>query len=142
MSRENSRGVPLSYVIRNDTSSPEDIENRDVQIIYQTSLVRNMFTRDSSKVIDILKELTLGTDAETWIKGLKCVRKSMQELQNQYDCTSEGARRNQVARADLNNIFYKNETTFTFEKYVTNLKGVFNVLEKYGVLLYRWSSIY
>ena len=52
-------------------SSPEDIENRDVQIIYQASLVRNMFTRDSSKVIDILKELTLGTDAETWIKGLK-----------------------------------------------------------------------
>ena len=38
---------------------------------------------------------------------------------------------------DLKNIFYRNETTFTFEKYVTNLKGIFNVLEKYGVLLYE-----
>ena len=38
---------------------------------------------------------------------------------------------------DLNNIFYKNETTFKFEKYVTKLKGVFNVLEKYGVPLYE-----
>ena len=72
MSRKNSRGVPLSYVIRKDTSSPEDSENRDVQIIYQASIVGKMFTRDSRKVIDILKELTLGTDAETWIKGLKC----------------------------------------------------------------------
>ena len=63
MSRENSRGVPLSYVIRNDMSSPEDSENRDVQILYQESIVGKMFIRDSSKVIDILKELTLGTDA-------------------------------------------------------------------------------
>ena len=78
MSRENSRGVPLSYVIRKDTSSPEDIENRDVQIIYQSSLVGNMFTRDSRKVLNILKELTLGTDSETWITGLKCGRKAIQ----------------------------------------------------------------
>ena len=33
--------------------------------------------------------------------------------------------------------FYKNETTFTFEKYVTKLKGLFNMLEKYGVPLYE-----
>ena len=45
---------PLSYVIRKDTSIPEDSENRDVQIIYQPSLVGNMFTRDSRKVLDIL----------------------------------------------------------------------------------------
>ena len=43
----------------------------------------------------------------------------------------------QVSRADLKNIFYKNENTFTFEKYVTKLKGIFNVLEKYGVPLYK-----
>ena len=67
----------------------------------------------------------------------KCGRKEMQELQARYDGTSEGARRKQVARADLKNIFYKNETTFTFEKYVTKLKGVFNVLVKYGIPLYE-----
>ena len=61
----------------------------------------------------------------------------MQELQSHYDGTSEGARRKQVSRADLKNIFYKNETTFTFYKYVTKLKGIFNVLEKYGVPLYE-----
>ena len=65
MSSKNSRDVPISYVIRKDMSSPEDSEIRDVQIIYQASLVGNMFTRDSRKVFDIIKELTLVTDAET-----------------------------------------------------------------------------
>ena len=50
--------------------------------------------------------------------------------------TSEGARKKQIAREDRKKILYKNETTFTFEKYVTNIKGIFNVLEKYGVPLY------
>ena len=61
----------------------------------------------------------------------------MQELQAQYDGTSEVARRKQVARADIKKIFHKNETTFTFEKYVAKLKGNFNVLRKYGAPLYE-----
>ena len=61
----------------------------------------------------------------------------MQELQSHYDVTSEGARRKQASRTDITKIFYKNETNFKFEKYVTNLQGFFNVLEKYGVLLYE-----
>ena len=77
-SRENIHGVPLYYVIRKDKPSPEDSENRYVQIIYQASLVGNVFTRDSRKVLDIIKEPTLGTDTETWIKYLTCGRKTMQ----------------------------------------------------------------
>ena len=73
-----------------------------------------MFTRDSRKILDILKKLTLGTDAETWINGLKCSRKAMQELQSHYNNKSKGSRRKQVAREELKKIFYKNDTTFTF----------------------------
>ena len=69
-SMKNSRGVTLSYATRKDTPSPENSENRYVQIIYKTSIVGNMSTRDSRKVLNILNEPTLGTDAETWIKGL------------------------------------------------------------------------
>ena len=92
-SRKKSRVVPLSYVIRKDTSSPEDSENMDVHIIYQASLFGKMFTRDSRKMLDILKELTLETDAKICIKGVKCGRKSMQELQYRYEGTPVGARR-------------------------------------------------
>ena len=93
--------MTLSYFIRKYTSSTEDSENRDVLILYQASLFGNMFTRDSRKVLDILKELTLGTDAETCIKGTKCGRKAMQEPQSHYERTSEGARRKKLARSDL-----------------------------------------
>ena len=62
---KNSCGVTLSYVIRKDTSSTKDSENRDVQIIYQASIFGNMFTRYPRKVLGILKELTIGTDSET-----------------------------------------------------------------------------
>ena len=115
--------MPLSYVIIKETSVPEDSENTYVQIVYQASLVGDMFIIDSRKVLDILKELNIGNDAETWIKGLKCGRKEMHELQSHYDGTSEVARRKQVARLDLKMIFHKNETTFAFEKVVTKLKG-------------------
>ena len=47
------------------------------------------------------------------------------------------AHRNKFAIEDLKKIFYKNETNFTFDKYVTKIKGVFNVLEKYNVPLYE-----
>ena len=73
-----------------------------------------MFTRDSRKILDIIKNMNLGTDAETWIKDLKCSRKAMQELQAHYNKKSEGSRRKQVAREELKKIFYKNGTTLTF----------------------------
>ena len=131
--KKKKRGVPLSQVIRKDTPSPKDIENRNGQIIYQTSLVGNIFTRDSRKVIDIAKKPTLGPTTETWIKGLKCERKAMHELKDHYDGTTE---RTQVYRAYLKNIFYKNNTTSPFQNYVTKIKGILNMLEKYGVMIY------
>ena len=68
----------ISYVIRKYIPIPDDEENSDAQIIHQSSIVINMFTRDLGKVLDILKELTLETDSKTWINVLKCVRKSIQ----------------------------------------------------------------
>ena len=71
-----------------------------------------MFSRDSRKVLNIIKDLTLETYDETYIKGLKCIRKAMQELQDHYDGTSEGARRKKVARDNLRKIFYSNQNKF------------------------------
>ena len=89
--------VPIIY----HTPSPDYRKNRDVPNVHQESLVRNMFTRDSRKVLYIPKEPTLGTDTETWINGLKCDIKSTKDLQYHYDGTSEGAQSKQVDRADL-----------------------------------------
>ena len=61
---------------------------RDLKIIFNSNLGVNLFTRDSRKFLNILKELIRGTDDETSIKLLKCLRKSMQELQAHYGGTS------------------------------------------------------
>ena len=61
----------------------------------------------------------------------------MQELLAHYDVTPEVAWRKQVARSNIKKDFYDNETNFTFDKYVTKLKGIFNVLDKYCVMIYK-----
>ena len=66
-----------------------------------------------------------------------CDIETTKELQDHYYCISEGVRRGKIARADLNKIFYKNGITFVFDKYVTKLKVVLNVSEKYGVPIYE-----
>ena len=79
---------------------------------------------------EILKELTVDTDAETCMKGKFCGQEAVLLLQNHYYGKSEGKRRKQVANHDIHMLFYKNETTFSFEKYVTKMKNI-HVLEHY-----------
>ena len=45
----------MLYRIRRDIARPDDGENKDFHIICNSSLVGNMFTRDSRQVLDILK---------------------------------------------------------------------------------------
>jgi len=80
-------GAPLSYVIRKDL--PEDAKwdelDRKTQKIQNASLERFMFTIDSERVLTLLKELCLETEAETWFRNIKCGREAMKALQIHYD---------------------------------------------------------
>jgi hypothetical protein len=62
-------------------------------------------------------------------------------LQDHYDGTAEGERRMAVAKADLAKLFYRNETVFSFEKYVTKLLTIFNILEKYKFPVYEKDKV-
>ena len=46
-----------------------------------------------------------------------------------------------MAKEDLNRSFYRNEITFSFEKYVTNMKQTFNVLDNYNDPLYEEDKV-
>ena len=46
-----------------------------------------------------------------------------------------------VDKNDLKSLFYRDETTFSFEKYVTKTKTKFYVLENYNVPLYEEDNI-
>jgi len=87
--------------------------------------------------LTLLKELCLDTEAEAWFRNIKCARDAMKALQLHYDGPDESKRRKEDTRSKLKNIYYKYEGTFTFEKFVTNLYDAFQILEKYGELLYE-----
>ena len=44
-----------------------------------------MFSCGTKKVLEILKVLTVDTDAETWLKGKCCDQEAMLALKNHYD---------------------------------------------------------
>ena len=81
-------------------------------------------SRDTKKVLAIIKELTLDTDFETWMKGKYCGREVMLALHNNYGRKSEGERRKQVAKDDLKRLFYRKKSlshSIICEKYETNI---------------------
>jgi len=88
------------------------------------------FNLDSTRVLTLLKELCLDTEAEAWFRNIKCGRQAMKALQVHYDGPDESKRRKEEARAKLKTVYYIHESAFTFEKFVTNLYDAFQVLEK------------
>ena len=131
---KNTKGIPYSYVIRKEPCPiPAVAMSNEEEKIYHATLAGNLFNRDNRHVFQILKELTVGTEAETWTKKKKGGREVMLALQGHYNGKAEGERRKAVAKSDIEKLFYRNESTFLFEKYVTKLQHAFNILEQYAI---------
>ena len=62
---KNIQGLPLTYVILKTPYLSDVVVDREHEIIKNTPLQSNMVSRDTKKVLEILKELTVDTDAET-----------------------------------------------------------------------------
>ena len=138
-----SNGVPLSYVIRKDLPVGtvwNQLENK-VQKIYNAPLQGFVFDIDTKKVMTLIKETCLGTEAEPWIKNIKCGRAAMQALQLHYDGADEAKKRLTDAKARLKTIFYKHEATFSFEKFATQLHDIFQTCERYGEPLFETQKL-
>ena len=140
---KNTRGVPLSYVIRKDLPAGTDIAslNRHDQLIYTAQITGFFFNLDSEKVLSIIKESLLDTEAESWIRNIKCGREAMKALQGHYDGPAEARNRITTANQQLEKLFYRHEFTFSFEKYVTALNGVFKTLERYDEPMYESNKV-
>ena len=69
---KNSRGVPLLYVIYNTSAPSGIIIDREQEIIKNSPLQGNMISCDTKKFLEILKDLTIDNNSDTWIKGKLC----------------------------------------------------------------------
>jgi hypothetical protein len=130
--RNVTKDVPLYYIIRPDITLNKPIE--DEQIIFHAPHIGATYSTDNKTVHQLLTELTTGTDADHWIKQHKRAQdghRAWNELIRHCDGPSESDKRVTVARSDISNLHYKNETSFNFEKYSTRMKKSFSTLSQY-----------
>ena len=131
-----TKNVPLVYVICKEPNpiNAADMTEED-EIIYHTSHRGAAYTRDNKQVHSYLTELTNGTDADQWVKDHRRTqdgRAAWYSLCNHYNGPGEGDKRVTIARSDITLVHYRNEASFSFEKYSTRLRKAFKTLETYG----------
>jgi len=107
------------------------MQSRKEQIINNAPLTGYLYEKDNATVGNILKEVCLGTEAESWTKNIVGGREAMRALQLHYDGPDEARKRLSVAKAQLEKLLYRHEATFSFEKYVTALNDIYNIHERY-----------
>ena len=128
-----TKTVPLYYVIR--PSNPPVVLNEEDEIIFNATHTGAAYSTDNKTVHQTLTELTNGTDADQWIKQHRRTqdgRAAWLGLCNHYDGPAEGDKRVAIARHDIKIIHYRNESSFSFEKYSTRLKSAFTTLATYN----------
>ena len=125
----------LYYVIRSEpnTLTPDETTEED-EITYNASHTGAAYVADNRAVHAYLTELTNGTDADQWIRDHSRTRNGRNAwiaLCRHYDGPAEGDKRVTIARSDINLIHYRNETSFSFEKFSTRLRKAFTTLATY-----------
>jgi hypothetical protein len=126
----------LYYIIRSEpnTLTPDEMTEED-EITYHARHTGAAYVSDNRAVHAYLTELTNGTDADQWIRDHSRTRNGREAwiaLCRHYDGPAEGDKRVTIARSDINLIHYRNETSFSFEKFSTRLRKAFTTLATYN----------
>jgi len=126
--------VPLSYVIRKEEFSEVAPPGEDgvEELIRLAPLHGTPYLEDKKRVYRIIRDAISGTDGWTWMQDVRNEdgRQAMKRLRDHYDGPGAKTRRVQDAKERLKICVYKNETTFSFERYVSVLKECFATLEE------------
>jgi len=131
------KGVPLTYVIR-EIEEPEFVEELDYDeaIINAVELTGEEYKIDAKTVHQIiLRNVHEDSDAYTYIKPLlrkRDGRMDMLALRDRYhnDATKQAIINS--AKSTLSHLRYKNERSFSFEKFSARLQKAYDELEANG----------
>ena len=130
------RGVPLSYVVR-ENAAPDhetDFGNDFVAcLIACTPLDDASFQADTRKVHQLLMNFLVAESAEQWIKDLTpCVngRHDMEALCNHYGGEGSASRRIAMAEKLCDSLYYKSEHSFPFSTFLDRMQKMFNIFKE------------
>jgi hypothetical protein len=120
-------GEPLCYVIR-DEEAPDEFESDEQCRMYQIPLNRNAYNLDNTSVFRKLKAFLVETPGYTWIESFNASEDGRAALwTTHYNGQGKLSKRMAIAKARLNNLFYKTEQSMSFEHYSGKLKHIFQV---------------
>ena len=134
---QSHNGVPLSYILRDDTRRPPltILSDRDTKLFWHAPLTGTAFTHDNKRVWTYLVARCNNTPAWSHIKMFqrpKNGRSAWMALSLFYGGTAEMARKMLFARAALATLTWSNESSFKFSDYATQLVDHFETLDRGG----------
>ena len=128
-------GVPLVYVVRQPMPAGWEAANDTERLIHEAVQEGEAWEQDKQTVFGLLKSFCKDTDALVWIKDYEDSRDgnlAFQALRTHYMGEGEQRKRLVWAQTALSNAHYKNEFTFSFEKFSTTLKEAYRILNACG----------
>lgn len=145
-------GVPLSYVVRETTASPDDVFNTFFEeSAAKARLSGPEFEADALQVHQLIRSLTVGENAQQWLTEVKQYndgRRDMIALRNHF--RGEGNNSRNIAQAQhlRATLHYKSEKAMEFSKYLDLVKKMFNIyseckepLAEAAKLRFLWDTI-
>ena len=131
------RGVPLTYVIREEeTPSFDPTLTYDEAVLQAVTLDGPDFELDARTVhMLILKNTHEDSDAYTYIKPLtkyRDGRRDIKALRNRYSSDATKQTIINKAKTALQELRYKNEKSFSFEKFSARLQKCYDELAEHG----------
>ena len=135
-SRMGKAGVPLSYVIQATDADLENAPDEYTRALWAASFHTRQFSDDNREVYHLFKDLLTKTEGQTWFEKDGDGRAAHLLLRDHYVGEAPDQRRAASALAKLENLFWKNESSFPFEKYLTRLNEAFMEMEDAEQALY------
>ena len=131
------KGVPLTYVVREaDQPNYDPTLSYDEAVINAVTLTGQEYQQDARTVHKIImKNVHEDSDAYTYIKLLIRQRNGRMDIKALRERYSSEATKQAIinkAKNDLQNLCYKNERSFSFEKFSSKLQKAYDELEDNG----------
>ena len=132
------RGVPLSYVVRENNAPDHEADfGNDFTAcsIACAPLEDSSFRADARKVHQLLMNFLVAESAEQWIKDLTPrvnERCNMEALCNHYGGEGNASRRIATAEKLRESLHYKSECSLPFSTFLDRMQKMFNIFKEEG----------
>ena len=132
------RGVPLSYVVRENAAPDHEPDFGNDFVAHSIAcmpLDNASFPANARKVHQLLMNFLVAESAEQWIKDLaSCVngRCDMEALHNHYGGEGNASRRIATAEKLRDSLDYKSECSLPFSTFLDRMQKMFNIFKEEG----------